>query len=282
MKPYQMAKRVTTLSVLASLSLLVACSSESNKAVTAGGASGTGGATGTGGASNAGGVSGGPDANLSTTFPACPSSDPSYICNPSGFPFVQLSLAVSDLCNGPVASCALGNSVPTGETSAILSQPVAGTLCLSGVVSPGGWAQLALGFSEPKPDGTGILRKFDASALGISQVQFTIDTPPSSGLVVDAAITISDSCPSNPLDCFTNGFELMTAPGSSVAVNITTSGTVPAPFANFKQTVNGHGFDTSALDHMSLNLSSQGPFNFCIHDFKFHDALGNEVRDTQQ
>ncbi len=275
MKQNQMTKHVTTLSLLAGVSLLIACASDGDKAVGTGGAANVGGGSNTGGATGTGGA---PDTgDASTTFPACPSSDASYICDPSGFPFVRISLAVSDLCSGPVASCALGKNVPTGETIAILSQPAAGKLCLSGGVSPGGWAQLVLAFSEPKPDGTGILKKFDANALGISQVEFTVDTPPSGGLSVDAAVTITEQCPNNPLDCFKNGFSLMTAPGSSVPVSITKPATILAPFDNFKQNVDTVSFDTSVLEHMSLNLSTQGPFDFCIHDFRFLDALGNVI-----
>ena len=285
MKQYSMTQCVTALSMFAALNLFAACSSESDKTLGAAGASGIGGSTGTGGASNAGGASGGATAgDASTAFPACPSSDPSYICQPSGFPFMQLAFSVSDLCGGPVAFCALGKNVPSGETVANLSQPTAGKLCLSGAVAPGGWAQLAFGFRELTPGATGVLK----NALGISQLRFTVDTPPSGGLVLDAAIHTTEHCPSDaancqticgdgPVECFTYGFDLMTAPGSTVPVNITTTQTVVAPFANFKQTVDGHDFDTRAIDHMSLNLSTQGPFNFCIHDFNFLDAQGNVV-----
>ena len=287
MKQQQMTQCVTALSVFAALSLLAACSSESSKALGAAGASSMGGATGTGGTSNTGGAGGGyATGDASTAFPACPSPDPSYICQPSGFPFIQIALVASDLCGGPVAGCALGKSVPTGETTATLSQPAAGKLCLSGVVSPGGWAQLGFEFIEHTPDGTGILKMFDANALGISQLRFTVDTPPSGGLTMDAAIDTNVLCPSDAthcscrrgsLDCFTYGFDLMTAAGSSVPENITTAQTVTAPFANFKQTVDGHSFDTSAIDHMELGLTTQGPFNFCMHDFNFLDAQGNVV-----
>jgi hypothetical protein len=282
MKKFLMTKRVMALSV-AGLSLFPACSSESVKAVSDAG--GIGGATSTGGASNAGGASGGATtADASAAFPACPSSDPSYICQPSGFPFMQLAFSVSDLCGGPVAFCALGKNVPSGETVANLSQPTAGKLCLSGAVAPGGWAQLAFGFRELTPGATGVLK----NAVGISQLRFTVDTPPSGGLVVDAAIHTTEQCPSDAakcqticgsdsLDCFTYGFDLMTAPGSTVPVNITTAQTVTAPFANFKQTVDGHSFDTTAIDHLTLGLTTQGPFNFCIHDFNFLDAQGNVV-----
>jgi hypothetical protein len=283
-------KRATILPVLAIFGLLSACASKSDKAVEKGGSANSGGASNAGDTATTGGVSGVPAPNdASLGGYTCPSIDPSYVCNPSGFAFAQLALAVSDFCSGPVAACALGASIPTGETMADLSQPDAGTICLSGVISPGGWAQLALAFSIVSPDGTALLKKFDANVLGISQLQFTIDAPPSSGLSADAAINTDEPCPSDAAacstmcfsdshSCFTYGFSLMIAPGSSIPLNITTPGTVIAPFANFRQIVNNHSFDTSAFDHMSWNLSSQGPFNFCIHDFKFLDALGNEVK----
>ena len=288
MKQYSMTQCVTALSMFAALNLFAACSSESDK--TLGDSGGIGGATSTGGASNAGGASGGATtADAPTAFPACPSSDPSYICQPSGFPFTAIAMAVSDVCGGPVAACALAKSNPTGETIANLSQPAAGELCLSGVVSPGGWAELGFRFLKHTPDGTGVLETFNANALGISQLRFTVDTPPSGGLTLYAAIGTSEPCPNDvascqticlngTLECFTYGFDLMTAPGSTEPVNITTPQTIVAPFANFKQTVDGHQFDTSTIHHVGLNLSTtKGPFNFCVHDFNFLDAQGNVV-----
>jgi hypothetical protein len=284
-------KYVTAAWVLAGPGLFTACASDGKQPIQANAAPNTGGATSMGGASNTGGASKMSDADTPTLARlACPSADPSYICSPNGFAFAQLALAISDYCKGPVANCALAKTIPTGETTANVSQPAAGTLCLSGVVAPGGWAQLGLEFLVYTSDGNAIASRFDAKALGITQVQFAVDTPPSGGLLVEAAVNTDEPCPSNepecptlcsniPHDCFTYGFGLMTDPGSSVPLDITTTGTIIAPFGNFEQTVDNHNFDTSAIHHISFNLASKGPFDFCIHDFEFLDAQGNVVNN---
>jgi lysophospholipase L1-like esterase len=130
-------------------------------------------------------------------------------------------------------------------------------------------------------DRTEVLKKFDAKDLGITQVAFSIDSPPSGGVDVSAAITTATSCPGDSFGCFTYGFDLMTAAGSSVPADYTTPGRVIAPFANFIQAIGTQSFDTSALEHLVFGVAS-GSYNFCIHDFKFLDAQGNEVMDAQQ
>jgi hypothetical protein len=140
---------------------------------------------------------------------------------------------------------------------------------------------MGLTFALKNQDRTEILKNFDAKALGITQAAFTIDSPPSGGVGASAAVTTATSCPSNPSDCVALGFDLMTAEGSSVPADYTTPGQVIAPFANFTQTVGTQRFDTSALDHLVFSVGS-GSYNFCVHDFKFLDAQGNEVMDTQQ
>jgi hypothetical protein len=270
MNQIKMTKRVTILSVLASLGLLAACGSDSDKSGSTVDVTSMGGA-GSGSTSNTGG----------TAAAAGRSSDPclSGRCAPSLFPFVDTAIAISDACG---ADCPLlAADTPIGETTATLSQPEAGKLCLSGVVSPGGWAQIGLVFAVRNQDRTAILKKFDANALGITQVAFTIDSPPRGGVSVSAAITTAMSCPDGLFGCFTYGFDLMTAPGSSVPANYTAPGPVVVPFANFKQTVGTQSFDTTALQHLVF-IAGTGSYNFCIHDFKFLDALGNEVVETQQ
>ena len=256
--------------VSATLVLTTACGSESGKSGGTSGPSNMGGAS-KGGASNTGGTTG-----TSTVA----NDDPCMagICAPIGVPFVTRALAISDTCGKdcPV----LAADTPVGETTSTLSQPEPGKLCLSGVVSPGGWAQIGLLFAVKSQDRTEILKTFDARVLGITQVAFTIDSPPSGGVSVDAAITTAMSCPSDPFGCFTYGFNLMTAPGSSVPANFATPGPVVAPFANFMQTVSTHSFDTSALEHLVFSVGT-GSYDFCIHDFMFLDAEGNEVKDTQ-
>jgi hypothetical protein len=209
----------------------------------------------------------------------CPITSPEFICNPSGFAFVSTALVGSDACNGPVAFCPIDGGPLAGATTAHLSHPEPGKVCMSGTVSTFGWAQIGLGFTVDNATGTQVLKTFNANAMGITQMAFTIDSPPSGGVTVDAAITTSLVCPDSGADCFTYGFTLMTAPLSNIPLSITTPGPVVAPFINFEQTRAGvtQTFDTSALDHVVFDVGA-GDFDFCVRDFKFLDANGVEVK----
>ena len=267
----------TSLSLIAALGMQAACASDS------GNSAGTGGSPGMGG--TAAGGSGGMAAGGASNSDPCSSGR----CSPGRFPFVNTAIAASDSCGG---NCPLlAADTPVGKTTATLSQPEAGTLCLSGIVSPGGWAALGLVFAvwavgnqartDMNQPRTEILKKFNADALGITQVAFTIDSPPGVGVSVSAAITTATSCPDGASGCVTTGFDLMSGPGSSVPVNYTGFVPVTAPFANFKQSVGTQSFDPTALQHLVFGVGP-GSYNFCVHDFKFLDAQGNEVMDTQQ
>lgn len=250
-------RAVITLSLFAVLGLQAACTSDGDKAD---------------GASTLG---------TSATDAGKSVADPCNVgpCAPGGFPFVTRAVAVSDTCG---SNCPLSAAdTPAGKSTAALSQPKAGTLCLSGSVSPGGWAAIGLTFALKNRDRTEILKTFDAKALGITQVAFTLDSPPSGGVSVSAAITTATSCPGNPSDCVSLGFDLMTAAGSSTTADYTMPGPVTVPFANFTQTIGSQSFDTSELDHLTFIVGAGG-YDFCVHDFKFLDAQGNEVLGPQQ
>jgi hypothetical protein len=199
-----------------------------------------------------------------------------FICNPQGLAFAAVAFGVSDACGGLIGDCP---NPPSGSTTATLSQPELGKLCLAGTVKPGGWADLMIAYTAYDPEGTKVLQKFDAAARGITQAAFTLDTPPSGGVGLDAAVVTKLECGANPTDfCFTYGFSLMTAPSSHVPVRFTEPGPQIAPFGRFEQTRAGvsQSFDTTALEHVSFGVGP-GAYDFCIHDFEFLDAAGNEV-----
>ncbi len=208
--------------------------------------------------------------------PNCDNSD-GWICHPGGVPFVNVAFDNSDLCGGPVAMCDLAPNQPPGTTTAKLTQPAPGKLCLSGTVAAGGWAQMVLWFPLTNKDGSQVFETFDANALGITQAAFTIDSPPSGGVTVGAAITGSLFCTPGEI-CFTYGFTLMTTPTSTQPVSITAPGPQVAPFANFVQTDStmSTAFDTSGLTYLSFGVGT-GDYDFCLEGIKFLDAAGTEV-----
>lgn len=200
-----------------------------------------------------------------------------FICNPQGLAFAAVAFGVSDACGGLIGDCP---NPPFGSTTATLSQPEPGKLCLAGRVKAGGWADLMIAYTVYNPEGTQVLQKFDADSRGITTATFALDSPPSGGVSVGAAVVTRLECGTNPTDfCFTDGFSLMTSPLSHVPARVTEPGPQVAPFTHFKQTRSGVSqiFDTTALENISFGVGS-GPYDFCIHDLEFLDAAGNEVK----
>jgi hypothetical protein len=199
------------------------------------------------------------------------------ICEPKGFPFVTLAGASSDACAGArLGTC---QDPPLSSTTAVLTTPEPGKLCLSGTAAPGdGWAKVVFVFTTFNLERTKVLKVFDAEALGISQVAFTLDSPPSVGVTMSATVVTATDCPNSPGDCFSQGYDLVTAPSSAIPARFTMPGPQVVPLADFQQALRGvsQSVDTSALHHLELVVGS-GAYDFCIHDFKFLDATGHEV-----
>ena len=250
-------KHILITALLGAATFTAACSSAHD-------ATGIGGAGGAGSPGGASGTSGAVDAGLTPlVVPVCVNGE-NAICLPSGFPFVPAALAHSDACNG---GCLTGS--PPG-TTILFSQPVTGTLCLSGTNSTPHGTGLAIKFTVvallgPVPDHVMVLHRFNADLLGITQVRFTIDRPPAAGLSVSAMTIHSDVC--NGIDCLTLGFtlpNLITEPGTTTALLTDFVNNPPQPF------------DTRALDSMDF-VAGPGDFDFCVRDLQFLDASGVPV-----
>ena len=279
MNQNQMIHQVTTLSVFAGIALFTACASNNGTSVGSAGNANLGGAAGTGGAVSTGGTAaismegsateGTDSANDSGTDPNCVSNDALFCAaNLLGFPFVRVAIKSSDYCSYLGTTCS-GVIAPAGETSVYMSQPKAGTLCLTGTVSQDGYALLALEVAEKTLDRKKILQPFDAFKRGITQLTLTIDSPPAQG--VDLALNMVQKleCPARSIDCFyPPNFDFKT---------ITTPGTITAALANFKTGDSSQVLDTSVLHSFVLQVNGAGNFNFCVHDFKFLDANNNVV-----
>jgi hypothetical protein len=120
-----------------------------------------------------------------------------FLCDPKGLAFAQFAFGVSDACGGLIGDCP---NPPPRSTTATLSQAGQGKLCMAGRVKAGGGAQVIIAYTAYNYDATKVLQKFDANARGIKQAAFTLDTPPSGGVSVNAAVVTKQECGTEPED----------------------------------------------------------------------------------
>ena len=206
-------------------------------------------------------------------LPACGGSDPPHqqpscedrdglVCNPPGFPAIKRAAAVTDYCFVTDATtCPATTIPPAGSTTARLTQPAAGKLCMAGTAAPNGWAVLALRFYDTRnPDGT-YVTTFHPVEAGITAYEVTIDSPPSGGISPSTYGGFHLQLPSNP----------------GVPLLVTQPGPVMVPLTGFVSdsdpsvTVAPENVQTTGFD------VGPGDYDFCVHDLKFLDAAGNEV-----
>jgi len=196
------------------------------------------------------------------------------ICDPAGLPFVRFASLRSDACQSPVrGNCAM----PLSATTATLTQPEAGKVCMKGtVVGKDGFAWLVLGVSRWNQHNTQIFDLLDAGALGIAALQLTVDSPPTTGLSLFATTAHQTMCLDGPPECLGEVWNLMTGPRSNLVKPIDTAGPLDAPFTNFARINPNEVLDSTRLGHF-IFVVSPGDYDFCVSDFKFLDAQGNEV-----
>lgn len=196
------------------------------------------------------------------------------ICAPPGLPFVTSARTRSDACptGGDCAS-------PLTLTTTVMTQPEPGKICMKGTVAgKNGFAWLILRVSEWNQAETQLVHVLDAKALGIEQVRFTIDRPPTTGLTMFATTAYREVCPA-PGACL-NGFDLRTGASSANIKVMDRSETVTAPFTNFANVDPKLAFDTSKLGHFIFTLGA-GDYDFCVSDLAFLDASGNVVEEDR-
>jgi hypothetical protein len=260
-------------SVLGLLLVIAGCASDHDpdKAVASktGGAAGEssdsggsgGNPTGAGGSSAAGGgAAGGPVMML-----GCPGGPIDTFCAPLGFPFVGATFPISEMCGA--ADC-----VP------ILTQPEPGTLCLSGPAPEAGVDNrlllphfpLILDMGPGRPPGT----QLDAPALGIAQVKFTFKSKslPPGGILVNGGINlppgkvIDGQIPPN----LAFGFYL-----PPIVEDGPTLWSLD-DFVQYNRASEYQTFDPHKIGSINFG-AGDGPYDFCVSDFKFLDANGDEV-----
>jgi hypothetical protein len=170
-----------------------------------------------------------------------------------------------------------------------LSQSETGALCLIGaaeanqrlegdqqerVRGPGGWAGFRLIFSTfSAPPNAKLINHFNADALDITQLAFTIDRPPSDGVQLTSDTLQSNEClgaVGSPASCIAFGPDLPT--------RITASGRTTVSLADFRSALGpDQKFDTRGLNKIGFEVGA-GAFDFCLSDFEFLKANGEVVK----
>lgn len=211
---------------------------------------------GSGGSAPGGDGIGGTGAQPSAAAPVCLATQNDEQCMPRGMHFALATWSGTAAAGVAVSGC-------SGANCPSLTQPESGKLCLSGTVPPGAtaWFLLALGVGQRLG--------LDATALGISQISFVIDTPPPGGVLVDTASLIPN-CTRGLPECIAFGFDLP---------RVLLAGPTSAALSEFLQEDPASPYQTLDL-HTLVDLGftvDAGPYDFCVHDLKFLTASGDEV-----
>ncbi len=188
-----------------------------------------------------------------------------YCAGSTGYPFLDAAISSYD-----------------AASSATLSVPEPGTLCLRGTLAPAGaqetWAELVLGLSPRGREGNCILAPFDARQLGISRVEFVLDAVPNTRMIVTMAVIQKTDC-TDPFDCVAGGvYTLLSHDREDLVLG--RPGLNRAPLEDFVGNDLTVPLDTSRLSLLSLRLVPTDralDFGFCASDLAFVDADGRRV-----
>ena len=188
------------------------------------------------------------------------------ICEPAGFPFVTSAFILDDCTTNPGCTAT--------ATTATLTQPQPGTLCMKGnVPTADGYAWLGLGVSRWNKGGNHIIEAFNAWERGITGLAFTVDHPPPAGVTMFATSVKQTFC-SIPSECL-YGWNLTTGSRADVIKSFTMTGPVTAPFSSFQRNPNDV-FNTDALAHFMF-VVGPGVYDYCVSDLRFVNASGDPV-----
>ena len=197
-----------------------------------------------------------------------------FVCGVKGLPFVKAALPSTDAW-GP------GEPAPgPGETTATVTQPESGELCMAGHLEQG-WGYLTLLFGSIDSNGWWY-DTLDATALGIASIEFALDSPPEDGLAVQLVSAVP-GCKLSPLECQHWGFFLNE--GDPPVPFVTNQATVVhAPVAGFVREPYvdpSWEFDPSHLTTLQIGAGAfdavSGDYDFCVHDLTFLNADGVAV-----
>jgi hypothetical protein len=158
----------------------------------------------------------------------------------------------------------------------------AGQICLRGRVTTG-WVSLIVDFSGNNPSGSQLPTEeappLDVVRLGITQLQFTLDSPPTSGLSVDLASVLVPGCYGRPNDCLVSGYYIMDEQRPGVPDRLNEPGTYTVRIADFQAAPwvdPTRELDATRLAFVGFD-PGMGDYDFCINDLKLLDDSGNPV-----
>jgi len=203
-----------------------------------------------------------------------PVTTPAGCVDPTG---AGCKIAVADgsfvKWTGPVIDAAAG-----GASSAVVSY-APGRLCLSGTVDAGanntGWgAILIAGLADIDPTGK-LVAPFNASALGVKQVRFNLESPPLQGVLPGITQLTSADCTQVP-SCVTS---------FALGAPVTNPGSFTAKLSDFTQsdgTNANSSLDQTLITSLQLYVpvlpGMAVPYDFCIDDLAFLGADGKELK----
>lgn len=209
-----------------------------------------------------------------TGGPASSNCEAGALCDVKGVPFVHAIVPATD-------AWTIGDPpAPAGGTTAKVRQPASGKVCMAGHVEAG-YAFLTLGFATVVHGH--VEGPLDADALGITSMEFSLESPPPEGLKVQLLSLVPD-CTGGVLDCQHWGFYLSSDPERGVLASYSEPGVVRAPFDAFVVTDSaepGWTLDTTHLSAVQVGIGAYGPatadYDFCVSGFAMKNAAGEAV-----
>jgi hypothetical protein len=141
-----------------------------------------------------------------------------------------------------------------GTTASVRVEP--GRVCMAGTSVDYAILTLTLSLGVGKP--------FDAVAHGITQVGFTVETPPSTGVVPSLAILLSDRS--------VGGSDLMS---DGQQVSIVSSMPKRVPLSDFQSS--NVPDDPSRILAIEFAIGAVEHYDFCVSNLQFFDANDGEI-----
>jgi hypothetical protein len=133
-----------------------------------------------------------------------------------------------------------------------------------------------------------IVSPFNADALGITQIQFTLEIRPVPGVApgtIPVVVALNgvldlDGCPGVPSACVTpHPFMLTNEIGAQELISATRA--ITAPVSAFIDLWGSQTLETTRMNALMFGVGArQGTspgYEFCVHGLQFLDANGNEV-----